>query len=222
MDYQEVMRELEAAGSEQTRKTYRRHGIGSNQFGVLTSAQEKLRKKIKVDQQLAEQLWASGNYDARYLALLIADPAQSGQRLLERWSKDLDNYAIADALAGFVAKTPLAQKQMEKWTKAKTEWLGQTGWVLLAHLAMKDNSLDDAYFTAYLDIIERDLHKSKNRVRHAMNSALIAIGIRNDKLKKRAVAVAKKIGKVEVDHGQTNCKTPDAIAYIEKARARKR
>jgi hypothetical protein len=30
--------------------------------------------------------------------------------------------------------------------------------------------------------------------------------------------VAAKIGKVEVDHGETDCKTPDATEYIKKAR----
>ena len=34
------------------------------------------------------------------------------------------------------------------------------------------------------------------------------------------VAVAKAIGKVEVDHGDTSCKTPDAVPYILKARLR--
>lgn len=50
----------------------------------------------------------------------------------------------------------------------------------------------------------------------AMNSALIAIGCRNAKLEKLAVAAAKRIGPVEVDHGDTSCKTPDAVAYIAK------
>ena len=54
-----------------------------------------------------------------------------------------------------------------------------------------------------------------------MNNALIAIGGRNAKLKKLALAAAKKIGKVEVDHGDTSCKTPDAAAYINKMWARK-
>jgi len=30
------------------------------------------------------------------------------------------------------------------------------------------------------------------------------------------LAAAKRIGKVEVDHGETGCKTPDAAAYIRK------
>ena len=49
------------------------------------------------------------------------------------------------------------------------------------------------------------------------NSTLIAIGFRSHTLEKKALAVAKKIGVVEMDHGETNCKTPDAAAYILKA-----
>ena len=45
--------------------------------------------------------------------------------------------------------------------------------------------------------------------------------VRSPQLQKLALAAAKKIGKVEVDHGDTNCKTPDAVLYIEKASKRK-
>ena len=81
---------------------------------------------------------------------------------------------------------------------------------------MNDEGLPDSYFEDYLEIIARDIHTRKNMVRDAMNSALIAIGIRNPVLEKKAIAAAKKIGKVEVDHGETSCKTPDAAAYIRK------
>jgi hypothetical protein len=36
------------------------------------------------------------------------------------------------------------------------------------------------------------------------------------------VTAAQRIGAVEVDHGETGCKTPDAAAYIAKARAHRR
>jgi hypothetical protein len=39
-------------------------------------------------------------------------------------------------------------------------------------------------------------------------------------LRKKATDVAKRIGKVDVDHGDTSCKTPDAVEYIEKAAKR--
>lgn len=37
---------------------------------------------------------------------------------------------------------------------------------------------------------------------------------------KKVKAAAKKIGKVEVDHGNTACKTPEIIATIEKIEGR--
>ena len=80
----------------------------------------------------------------------------------------------------------------------------------------------DAQLTEYLRTIERDIQGSKNRVRDAMNSALIAIGTRSAALEKKAIAAARKIGTVLVDHGETCCKTPDAEAYILKTRQRAR
>ena len=55
-----------------------------------------------------------------------------------------------------------------------------------------------------------------------MNMALVSIGITRPALRNRAIAAARRIGQVEVDHGQTGCKTPDAEAYILKAAARTR
>ena len=100
--------------------------------------------------------------------------------------------------------------------------MGQAGWALLSHLAMKNTDLPDDFFLEHLETIELEIHSRKNRVRHSMNGAVMAIGLRNRKLEKGALAAAAAIGKVEVDHGETNCKTPDAAAYIRKARTRKR
>ena len=66
------------------------------------------------------------------------------------------------------------------------------------------------------------LGTAQNRVKDAMNMALISIGTRNPKLEKKALGAAKRIGKVEVDHGETSCKTPDAAAYIKKVLAQRR
>ena len=54
-----------------------------------------------------------------------------------------------------------------------------------------------------------------------MNGALIAIGVRSPGLEQQALKVAAVIGKVEVDHGDTSCETPDAAAYIARTLAKK-
>ncbi len=223
MNYNEVMAELESHGTEQNRKIYKRHGSGDNLFGVSFANLNKMKKKIKVDHSLATQLWDSGNTDAQSLATMIVDPSLMKKTDLEKWAKDVNYYLLADLLAGnIVIKTPHAASLMKKWTKSKQEYIGQSGWDILAQLAMQENELDDEFFKPYLETIEENIHQSKNRTKHAMNMALISIGIRNSKLQKLAVSAAKRIGKVDVDHGETSCKTPDAIQYIEKAVKRKK
>jgi hypothetical protein len=49
-----------------------------------------------------------------------------------------------------------------------------------------------------------------------MNQALIAIGGRSEALRKAALAASKKVGKVEIDHGDTACRTPEAAPYLAK------
>lgn len=217
MTTSEVLKELEGFGTAQNREVYARHGVGDNQYGVSFGNLRTLGEKHLGDQRLAEELWESGNSDARVLATIIADPGAMTGKLIEVWRKDLDNYVITDAFTGLVARTPHCLKKMEKWTKAKAEWTSRSGFGLLAHLAMRDPTLPDDYFETYLELIEQEIHTRKNRTREAMNSALIAIGVRNRSLERKAIAAAKRIGTVEVDHGKTGCKTPDAVDYIERA-----
>ena len=47
--------------------------------------------------------------------------------------------------------------------------------------------------------------------------AVVLIGCRSAAFRKAATAAAKRIGKVEVDHGETSCETPDAAAFIATA-----
>ena len=217
----QVLRELESLGSEQTRKTYRRHGVSGDVYGVSYADLGKLKKRLTVDHDLARTLWSSGNHDARILATMIADAALLGAKDVDVWVRDLDNYVLTDAFAALAAKAPGARERGERWSDSDHEWTGRAGWLVLAHVAMTDQELPDEYFERHLETIERDIHTRKNRVRDAMNSALIAIGLRNDRLQKIAMDAAARIGTVNVDHGETSCKTPDAGQYIRRAAARK-
>ncbi|MDA0746635.1 MAG: DNA alkylation repair protein [bacterium] len=222
MTLQEAMATLEEMGTEQNRKVYGRHGVGSPMFGVSYANLEKVRKQAQVDYVLAQDLWASGNHDARVLATMVTDPEAMQASEIDAWMKDLDNSVLTGAFTKLVYRTPFAQRRMEKWISAKGEWAGQAGWGLLARFAMDlKNDLSDSFFELYIEKIAQEIHGQKNMVRDAMNSALIAIGIRNAYLEKRAMAAAKRIGKVEVDHGETGCKTPDAGEYIQRTVARK-
>lgn len=218
MTLTQALQKLEAAGSAQTRKTYARHGVGPKMFGVSYAVLGKLTKQIKRDHALALGLWSSGWHDARVLATFIADPQQSDAATLDGWVIGAESRPLSGAVAKLVAATTSAEALATKWCADSREYVAVTGWDVVAELALK-STLPDTKFAALLKTIERDIHGAQNQVRYAMNGALIAIGVRNPKLERLAVAAAKRIGKVEVDHGDTSCKTPDAVAYIAKTKA---
>lgn len=218
----EVMKELRANGTAQNRKVYRRHGIEGEMFGVSYAALGKLKKKIKTDQALAEQLWDTGNHDARILATMIADPSAVKVSTLNAWVKEADSRVLAAAVSNVAAEAPSVKGRMEKWTASRNEMVACTGWHTLASIARQDNELPNVYFVKYLATIESTVHTSPNWAKYAMNNALINIGVRNAALEKKAVAAAKRIGKIDVDHGETGCKTPDAAAYIKKTLTHRR
>ncbi len=222
MDVQEAIKQLQEMGTAQNRKIYARHGVRENMFGVSYANLNKLAKAVRKDHSLALELWGTGNHDARVLATMVANPSGADESLLDKWLADLDSYVITDAFSGFAGKTGLAQVKGEEWIGSNEEWPGRAGWHLIAHLAMKNQDLPDTYFNYHLETIENEIHTRKNRVKDAMNSALIAIGIRNETLEEQALAAATRIGKVEVDHGETGCKTPDAADYIRRTLERRR
>ncbi|HSS49188.1 MAG TPA: DNA alkylation repair protein [Thermoanaerobaculia bacterium] len=220
MNLQETLDALKSAGKEQTRKTYRRHGASEDCYGVSTPDLTKLQKKIKVDHRLAGELWACGNHEARILATMVADPKKLDGATLDAWAASLGNYIEMGYLAGLAAKSAVAREAMTRWIESPVELTASAGWTILSHLA-GTGELSDAEAGEALARIERELHNSQNRVRHQMNGALISIGGRNPALQKKALAAGGRLGKVEVDHGDTGCKTPDAASYILKMAERR-
>jgi 3-methyladenine DNA glycosylase AlkD len=222
MTFVEVMGELASSGTERNRNVYRRHGFGDNQYGVSFANLNKLAKAIRKNNELAGQLWATGNGDARNLATLIADPKTISRETLLAWISTITCYVHADLIGAKVAaKHPEAAALMARCMKSKQEFAQQVGWDI-ASVAAVNGGLSDAEADRLLRVIEKSIAKAPNRARHAMNSALIAIGLRGPAFKKKAIAAARRIGKVEVDHGETGCVTPDAESYIRKAAARKK
>jgi hypothetical protein len=111
---------------------------------------------------------------------------------------------------------------MRAWMKSPDEVTREMGYGIFgARLRNDPDSVTDADAEKVLTTIEKEIHRSPNLARYAMNAALIGIGISKPALRKKAIEAARRIGKVEVDHGETDCKTPDAAPYIEKASKRK-
>jgi 3-methyladenine DNA glycosylase AlkD len=222
MTAQEVLTTLRKLGKPQTAAIYKRYGTGDNVFGVLTSELGKLQKKIKVDHALAMELWKTKNAEARALALQIADPSKLSRTDADRLLKDGPVRFVGWYLSGLVARSPIAEKTMRAWMSSPDEYSREMGYSVLASRLRDDpGSISDADAERVLATIEKEIHRSPNWARYAMNSALIAIGVSKPALSTKAMDAARRIGKVDVDHGDTHCKTPDAVPYIQKTLKRK-
>lgn len=216
MTLAETMSALEKAGSAQTRKTYARHGAAEPMFGVSFATLKSLLKRIGVDHELALALWDTGNFDARNLAVKVADPARMSPSDLDRWAKASTPRMCAGYVAYLAAEGPHARSRSDAWLSARDEASRCAGWSLVGAMAMRDEQTPDAWFAQRLAEIEASIQASPNAQRDAMLGTLVAIGCRSAALRKAVTAAAKRIGKVEIDHGDTACKTPELAATLEK------
>ncbi len=216
----QVMKRLKDLGTAQNVKTFRNHGVTGDLFGVSYANFKKLDKEIVGSQELAEELWATGNHDARVLACWKADEKRATIKSIDAWAREADNHVIGFEVAVFAAYTDLGARISRKWRALANEDRCALGWRVLASLAMQpDRSVEeggvlDQELLDCLPILEQTIHGAKNRVKQNMNLALISIGCRAS-TSKQALAVAKRVGVVEVDQGNTSCKTLVAHERIQ-------
>ena len=219
MTVKEVMVQLKAMGTEQTRKTFARHGAPKNMYGVKVGDMKKIQKKVKKDHQLAIGLYDTGNPDAMYLAGLIADESKITKKELDNWAKGAPWHMISEYTVPWIAAdSPHGFAMGKKWIKSKKEHIAAAGWATLASVASVslDENLDIDAYSDWLDFIQENIHDAQNRVRYTMNGFVIAVGSYIPKLHAKSMKVANKIGKVDVNVGDTACKVPLASQYLKK------
>src|ERR671919_696233 len=90
----EILKELRALGTESYKRVIMNHGANEPVFGVKIEELKKYQKRIKTDYQLALDLYDTGNYDAQYLAGLIADDAKMTKKDLRQWLKKANCIAL--------------------------------------------------------------------------------------------------------------------------------
>ncbi len=215
----QVLTALKAKGNEQTRKTYLRHGMPEDMFGVKVGDLKVIAKQLKGNQQLALDLWDTGNYDAMYLAGLVADGSQMTKQQLDAWAKSSTCYMLSEyAVAWVASESPHARDMAMKWIKAKDPRVQCTGWCTYSSLVSlkPDDQLELDEIKDLLGRVVQNIDDSPERVRYTMNGFVISVGTYVEPLLKEAKRVARQLGKVEVDMGDTACKVPLAAEYIAK------
>jgi 3-methyladenine DNA glycosylase AlkD len=219
-----VLAELPKLGKASYKKVMLAHGVPEPFHGVAISELKKIQKRAGgTNHALALELWESGIYDARYLAGLLADDAQMSPRELQRWAAAANCVTLAEYTVPWVAAGGAhGWATGLKWIESKDELMATAGWATLSGVVAirPDEELDLAALKKLLARAEKGIAKAPNRVKYVMNGFVIAVGSYVKSLHAEAVAVAKRIGVVEVDMSGTSCKVPSAVEYIGKVKAK--
>ena len=219
----DILKQLERLGQESVKKIFLRHGIKEPVYGVKIEELKKLLKKIKQNHVLALELYASGVYDAMYLAGLIAEPEKMSKQELETWVKQANvPYLCEHAVPGVASETKFGKQIALEWIESLDEGIASSGWATLSRIisVKEDSELDIPKLKGLLEKVSSVIHESPNRVKQTMNGFVIAVGTYVRELHELAKEEARKIGKVTVDMGDTACKVPDALEYINKAESK--
>lgn len=223
MTANEILVELRSKGQESYRKVLRNHGVPEPMFGTKIEEMKKIQKRIKMDYQVALDLFDSKIYDAQYCAGLIADDMKMTKKDLQHWADTAVAGGISEYTVPWVAAEGRFGSDMaRKWIESKKESIATSGWATFSSLAAikEDADLDMAELKQLLQRVQKTIHDQPNRVRYVMNGFVIAVGGYVASLSDIALKTGEKIGEVFIDMGDTACKTPYAPEYIEKMKKR--
>lgn len=217
-----VLEQLQALGTERTKKAYLRHGAREPLFGVATGAMKPIAKQTGLDHDLAMRLYATGNYDAMYFAGMITDPALMTETDFERWIEGAYCCGISDFIVAVsLAETSFAQTVADRWIQSDVDLYASAGWSCYTWLlgVRPDNCFDKSKLLAMLGLAVQKMPHSPGRVRNAMNGFIAAVGISYLPLHEQALQAARQTGTIDVEIEEAGCKTPAALETIQKAAA---
>jgi 3-methyladenine DNA glycosylase AlkD len=224
MTAKDIVAELKQLGTAQTKKMWLTHGAQEPCLGVKVEDMKKIQKRVKMDYQLALDLYDTGIADAMYLAGLIADDAKMTRKDLQKWVEGASSTWVAEYTVPWVASAgPHGRELALKWMDSKDEGIASAGWQTYSSMVAikEDAELDLAEIKSLLQRVAKSIHQQQpNRVKYVMNGFIIAVACYVKPLHKLAVDTANDIGKVTVDL-VGSCKIPFAPEQIEKVAARR-
>ncbi|MFJ6278400.1 DNA alkylation repair protein [Arthrobacter subterraneus] len=206
------MDELSALEDPRMREVNARHG---DDHGVNLSRLRALAKRLKTQQDLAQQLWTTGDTAARLLAILICRPGSFGRDELDTMLRSARAPKIQDWLINYVVrKNPHTEELRVLWSADADPVVAGAGWALTAdRVAKHAEGLDLAEL---LDIIEAEMKDAPERLQWAMNTCLAQIGIHHPEHRERALRIGERLGVLRDYPTSPGCTSPFAPAWINE------
>lgn len=188
-------------------------------YGIGLTKLRKFAKGIKKDADLAKELWEKPNYDMKVISILVDEPKKLTRQRLEEQIKNLNFWMLSYAYTGsFLALSPIKREITYEWLNSKDDIKRRIAFSLIVGVLNEEKPLNEEFASSLIDRIEAEIQTEENFVKDQMNYALFGLGKMTKTLHTKALAAAKKIGKVDVDYGDNSCEAPDCVKHLTSPR----
>ena len=209
--------------SQRAEKILSQISSSSTKLGDL----RKIANEIKKDHDLAMELWSTGKYFPRQLAILIMDKKLLSEKLVDQLDKDIQAHDKEEQLnlidwlmANQLSKDKHTIAMMESWENSRSPLQRRIFWYYQGRLRWMGQT-PPPNTEKLLRSIEEKIEKEKPEVQWAMNFTAAQIGIHQAEYRKRCIELGKKTGLYKdemVSKGCTPNYLPDYIAIEVKKR----
>ena len=206
----EVLATLASLEDEKIRAVNARHG---DDHAVNLTKLRAVAKDLKKNDELAGELWATGDTAARLVAILIMRPKAWSEAQLDEMLRDSRVPKVHGWLVSYIVKkSPHAEALRQSWMDDPDPVVASAGWALTSErVNRKPEGLD---LSGLLDTIEAEMADAPERLQWAMNETLSYIGIENPDLRARAIDIGERIGVLRDYPTSPGCTSPFAPTWI--------
>ncbi|MHA6482379.1 DNA alkylation repair protein [Paenibacillus sp. strain BS8-2] len=187
----------------------------------------KIAKDIKVDHELAMELWSTEEVLPRLLATLIMDKKLLSQEVLDKLDKDMQIHTFDERnnimdwlMANQLTKDKKTIAWMESWENSSSALQRRVFWYYQARLRWTgqtppDNTAD------LLAAIEANIAQEEPEVQWAMNFTAGWIGVYDQENRARCIRIGEKTGLYKGDMVSRGC-TPNYLPEFIEMEVNKR
>ena len=193
---------------------------GLKSYGIGLTVLRKLAKQVGKDHLLALRLWGSDYHDMKIIAILIDQPERITREQVEAQVEEVGSGMLSHVFSSCnapLAKSPIVLEVVHDWIQNKSDLRRQCAYGLVYELSKNHTmkELTNKYFMNCIHRIKKTINEEENFIRLAMGQALMGIGKRNKTLNQAALNLAKSLGPIEYDAGDTQCKPLNIVKHLE-------
>jgi 3-methyladenine DNA glycosylase AlkD len=195
-----------------------------NQINTPTAKLGDLRsiaKDIKRDHHLAMELWSTGAFMARQLAILIMDAKQLSQAVLDRLDQDMQAHPPTEQthlmdwlMANQLSKDKKTIALMASWAHSPSLLQRRTYWYYQARLRWM-GKIPVPNTNELMDAIEARIENEAPEVQWAMNFTAAQIGVFQPEYRQRCIALSERTGLYRDEIVPRGCTPSYLPAFIE-------